>query len=1260
MSTRNRKLMFNWFSSFMILLLVGVLLPTSSASAQNQQPPRRTTNPFISPHYQPARNLKDYESTGSGVIPFASAGIKQNALQVDVTLGQPGLSFRYAQTFGTTGEPYLADTTHLNRPIGLFMDGSNNLYVTEDLGDRVLKYDSGGNNLLALGQAAVGCYAENYIFCLPQDTALDGSGDFWVADGNRVVEYDLSGVFIQQFPATDPWMSGDDNAHFNRVNGIAFDHLGRMYVSDTNNQRVQVYTFSGSVPVYHSTIGVTGASGSDNSHFNNPYRLAVDSSNRVYVTDLNNNRVQRCTFSGGWTCVTFHGGLNGPQGITIDGSNNVFIADTWNGNIVKCSSVAVCANLVSGTYSFTDLAVDSTGNIYGAATYAGIVVKYNSSGGLVGTFLGTEFVPYLTDGHHYFQPRVAIDGQDNVIIVEEQAQRLTKLNSNGTFLWSVGVPGVDAFDNTHLNYPHGVAVDSGGNIYVADNNRVQIFNSSGTYQYTIGGSWGSGNYQFQWASGIAVDNNGTIYVSDCPNNRVQVYNSSRTYVATIGVTGVTGSDNSHLICPNGVGVDAARNIYVSDAGNNRVQKFNSSRIWQMTLGTPGPGGSGSADFAHFGGGTEDIAVDAQGRIYVADGNNNRVQVFDSSGAYLTTIGGSWGANSSQFRYTSGVDVDSQGNVYISDFNNARIQKFAPGVPGWVQKNINGFGVKNNYDVESLEVFNGQLYAGASNGIEGTTIWRNSNGNIWTAVTSPGFGVATPATNSVVFDMIEFNGYLYAGTGWWLDDGVPGQIWRSSNGTTWEMVGGGGFGNGNNLGIVNFAVFNNVLYASTFNTTDGFDVWRSATGNSGDWHNVANAGFGGGPNYKDITSLTVFNGYLYAAVEASGSASAQVWRTNDGTTWNQVNVNGFGDSNNFQTGGFAVFGGYLYIGTRNDVTGAQMYRSNNGTTWIPVISAGFGDINNYKIESLYSFGGNLYAGTDNGVTGIEIWRSIDGTTWSQINPDGFGDSNNVGTLWSNATTAFNNGFYIGVANNANGGEIWRSPSVAMDTTGVFRPSNGLLYLKNSNTTGFADVAINYGLGGDYPVTGDWDGNGTATIGIYRNGSFYLRNSNTLGFADLVFAFGQPGDQPIAGDWDGNGTDTIGVYRTSTGQFLLRNSNASGAADMSFYLGNVGDVGIAGDWNKDGKDTTGVFRPSNGVIFLKNTNSTGFADVALNYGLPGDQPITGDWNNDGIDTIGVYRNGQFLLRNSNTVGFADISFYLGNPGDMPIAGDWDALP
>jgi len=230
----------------------------------------------------------------------------------------------------------------------------------------------------------------------------------------------------------------------------------------------------------------------------------------------------------------------------------------------------------------------------------------------------------------------------------------------------------------------------------------------------------------------------------------------------------------------------------------------------------------------------------------------------------------------------------------------------------------------------------------------------------------------------------------------------------------------------------------------------------------------------------------------------------------------------------------------------------------------------------------------------------------------------------------------------------------------DTVGVFRPTNGKLFLRNTNSTGIANIAISYGLPGDYPIVGDWDGNGTATIGIYRNGKFYLRNSNTLGIADIVITFGTPGDQPVAGDWNGDGIDTIGVYHSSTGQFKLRNTNSTGAADMTFTLGSPGDVGIAGDWNGDGLDTTGVFRPSNGRLFLKNANTTGIADIMLTYGLPGDKPITGDWDNDGVDTIGVYRGNKFFLRNSNTNGFADITLDLGVAADMPITGNWNGIP
>lgn len=239
-----------------------------------------------------------------------------------------------------------------------------------------------------------------------------------------------------------------------------------------------------------------------------------------------------------------------------------------------------------------------------------------------------------------------------------------------------------------------------------------------------------------------------------------------------------------------------------------------------------------------------------------------------------------------------------------------------------------------------------------------------------------------------------------------------------------------------------------------------------------------------------------------------------------------------------------------------------------------------------------------------------------------------------------------------------------------TVGVFRQSNGIVYLKNQNTGGFSDLHLVYGNAGDLPISGDWDGDGEDTLGIYRQGVFHLRNSNTTGPADLAFRIGgspggvligSPGDLPIAGDWNGDGVDNVGVYRQSTGVFYLRNSNTNGFSDFILVFGSPGDLPIVGDWNGDGITKLGVFRQSNGIIYLRNSYAYFDNSVTyLVYGNAGDKPVAGDWNGDGQDSIGIYRNGVFYLRNSNTQGFADLVFALGNDGDLPIAGDWDGLP
>lgn len=172
-----------------------------------------------------------------------------------------------------------------------------------------------------------------------------------------------------------------------------------------------------------------------------------------------------------------------------------------------------------------------------------------------------------------------------------------------------------------------------------------------------------------------------------------------------------------------------------------------------------------------------------------------------------------------------------------------------------------------------------------------------------------------------------------------------------------------------------------------------------------------------------------------------------------------------------------------------------------------------------------------------------------------------------------------------------------------TPGMYRESNGFVYLRNSNTTGVADMEFFYGVAGDIPIVGDFNNNGCDTLGIYRAGRVYIKNTLGTGFADFDFWYGVPGDRPFTGDFDGDGVTTVGLYRESTGFVYFRNTLDTGPADFEFFYGEPSDRIMAGDWNGDGSDTVAVYRPSTDKVYFRMTNTFGEADYTL------DAPETG---------------------------------------------------
>lgn len=353
---------------------------------------------------------------------------------------------------------------------------------------------------------------------------------------------------------------------------------------------------------------------------------------------------------------------------------------------------------------------------------------------------------------------------------------------------------------------------------------------------------------------------------------------------------------------------------------------------------------------------------------------------------------------------------------------------AQAAAGWQQVSPNGFGNAQNDVVCTLTSFGGQLYAATHNANnQGAGIWRTSGGSTWTQVMAGGFG----DVNNVGIDhLFEFNGQLYAGT--WVEAGTGGEVWRSNNGSNWTRVVSQGFGDTTNGEVFRFTAFNNMLYASTWSYTDthGAEIWRTSTGNAGEWVQVVANGFNNDANNAAVLSFQSFDGYLYAGTWNSATGG-EIWRTNNGTTWTQVNTDGFGSSNNRGISALAVFNGALYASTvgKAGSAGVSVWRCQtcDGSDWTQVVANGFGDVATRLSSALEVFNGHLYLVVGNSSTGMQVWRSSTGEngTWEQVGSGGLGDATNTQPYWDNSVTVFNQRLYIGTTNWNKGGAVWAS-------------------------------------------------------------------------------------------------------------------------------------------------------------------------------------------------------------------------------------------
>ncbi len=210
---------------------------------------------------------------------------------------------------------------------------------------------------------------------------------------------------------------------------------------------------------------------------------------------------------------------------------------------------------------------------------------------------------------------------------------------------------------------------------------------------------------------------------------------------------------------------------------------------------------------------------------------------------------------------------------------------------------------------------------------------------------------------------------------------------------------------------------------------------------------------------------------------------------------------------------------------------------------------------------------------------------------------------------------------------------------------------------------------------FPLSGDWDGDGSDTFGYFENNVFYLDNGQAV-------PFGIPGDYPIIGDWDGDGRDDIGVFRAKEEGLdqstfyleLLNDGELGGLADYAIPFGYwPDDIPVVGDWDGDGDDDIGGYYPANSVFYLfyiDLSTSTAYSYTDVSLGQLYDYPVIGDWDCDGDDDLGIFRTSDpnentnnFYFDINLTGGQAEYNVTdfgsngYGNIGDIPITGDWD---
>ena len=577
------------------------------------------------------------------VPPFSSS------MPASLVLGQPNLTSTGA---ATTSRSFY-------QPAALAFDASGDLWVADSFNNRVLEFvppfSSGMAADLVLGQASFltnGAGSLSWQLNGPDSVAFDAAGDLWVAEflNNRLVEYvppftdGVSASVVLGQSTFGPSAPGVGPGHLRGPFGIAFNATGSLWVGDANHNRIVAFSppfrsgenasFVLGQPTFTSNDPGVGGS-----HFYGPNYLSFDRHGDLWVGDTNNNRVLEFSppitrssvavlvlgqpNSTARTAHTSSTGMSNPAQAQVGPDGDVYVAEFANSRVVRFAppwTNGSAADLVLGQVAFTTSTTSPTASQLGRSTMS------------------------------------ALDAQGNLWVLDTYDNRVLEFPAPITIGESASLVLGQANLNDSLNgqtarslyLPQGLAFDPNGDLWVADsfNNRVLEYVppfTSGMAAHLVLGQPNFTANELVVSSrslglprGIAFDSQGDLWVADTLFSRVLEFMPPFTnYEAASRVIGqstftgfLPGTSPTSLFFPSDVAVDANGTLYVSDTDNNRVLAYAppftdgmaaSAVEGQTNFYSGGPGTGATALTSPYG-----IAVDPRGELWVADAGNNRV------------------------------------------------------------------------------------------------------------------------------------------------------------------------------------------------------------------------------------------------------------------------------------------------------------------------------------------------------------------------------------------------------------------------------------------------------------------------------------------------------------------------------------------------------------------------------------------------------------------------------------------------------------